>query len=248
VTQRIAATSPRSKARVASVAYWLYFLALAGGLLIDGLVVPGNASATAQNVLAHELSFRLGFALDLLSTAFYLVTTVLVYDLFKPVNRSLSLLAMVFNLVGSALHASRAIFQLAVLLVLSGGYDVSAFKVDQQQDLSLLFLNLNTQAWEIALVFFGVYWLLTGALIFRSTFLPRMLGALTVVSGVCWLTFLSPPLAHALSPGIRVLGVLGEFSLMGWLLVRGVNAERWKEQEVASSLLQPLARLTAWHC
>jgi hypothetical protein len=145
VTQRFATASPRSKARVASVTYWLYFLALAvGGLLIEGLVVPGNASATAQNILAHELIFRLGFALDLISTAFYLVATVLVYDLFQPVNRSLSLLAMVFNLVGSALHASRAIFQLAVLLVLSGGHEVSAFKVDQLQDLSLVFLNLNT--------------------------------------------------------------------------------------------------------
>src|SRR5262249_3539953 len=104
VTQRIAAASPRSKARVASVAYWLYFLALAaGGLLIGRLVRPGNASGTGQNLLAHRLSFRLGFAFDLISTAFYLVTTVLVYDLFKPVNRSLSFLAMVFNLVGSAL-------------------------------------------------------------------------------------------------------------------------------------------------
>lgn len=233
--ERIAKVSPRFKARIASFTYWLYSLALVGGgLLIDELIVPGNASATAQNVLAHEPSFRLGFALDLISTAFYLVTTVLVYDLFQPVNRSLSFLAMVFNLVGSALHASRAIFQLAVLLVLEGGHDVSAFKVDQLQGLALLFLNLNTQAWETALVFFGAYWLLTGFLIFRSTFLPRMLGALTVVTGLSWLTFLSPPLAHALSPGIRVLGVLGEFSLMVWLLVMGVNAQRWKEQESAA--------------
>ena len=186
--------------------------------------------ATAKNILAHEPIFRLGFALDLISIVFYIVTTVLVYDVFQPVNRSLSFLAVCFNLLGSALHGFRAVLSLAVLLVLGGGQYLSAFTLGQLQGLALLLLKLSPQVWDLALVFFGVYWLLIGYLVFRSTFLPRVLGALTVLSGMSWLTFLSPQLADALSPGIRILGVLGEFSLMGWLLVRGVNAERWNEQ------------------
>jgi hypothetical protein len=234
-TERMAESSPRSTARAASVTYWLYFLALAlGGLFSAGLVVPGDASATATNILAHEPAFRLGFAFDLISIVFYLATTVLVYALFRPVNRSLSLLAVCCNLVGSAIHGVRAVFQLAVLLVLGGGHDSGAFTLDQRQGLALMLLTMQEQAWEIALVFFGVFWLLIGYLIFKVTFLPRLLGVLAVVSGLSWLTFLSPPLADALSPGIRVLGVLGEFALMGWLLVRGVNVQRWNEQASAA--------------
>lgn len=84
------------------------------------------------------------------------------------------------------------------------------------------------------LVFFGFYCLLIGYLIFRSTFLPRVLGALMAFAGLGWLTFLSPPLANHLSPYILAPGLLGEGSLMLWLLVIGVNAQRWKEQAGAA--------------
>jgi hypothetical protein len=80
------------------------------------------------------------------------------------------------------------------------------------------------------LVFFGVYCLLIGYLILKSTFLPRTLGVLMVLAGLAWLTFLSRPLAHALSPFIFLPGLIGEGSLTVWLLVMGVNAQRWNEQ------------------
>jgi hypothetical protein len=80
------------------------------------------------------------------------------------------------------------------------------------------------------LVFFGAYCLLIGYLIFRSTFLPRILGVLMAFGGLGWLTFLSAPLANYLSPYNMAPGVLGELALTLWLLVKGVNEERWKEQ------------------
>jgi len=80
------------------------------------------------------------------------------------------------------------------------------------------------------LVFFGVYCLLIGALIFRSTFLPRVLGALMAVGGLGWLTFLSPPLANRLSPYVFAPGILGEGALTVWLLVKGVDVPKWNEQ------------------
>ena len=94
----------------------------------------------------------------------------------------------------------------------------------------LLFLRLNDQAGSVALVFFVAYCLLIGCLILRSTFLPRFLGASMVLAGVGWLAFLYAPLAERLYPYIAVLGIVAEASLMLWLLVMGVKAERWQEQ------------------
>jgi hypothetical protein len=89
---------------------------------------------------------------------------------------------------------------------------------------------LYGQAVSICFVFFGVYCLLIGYLIFKSIFLPRILGMMMAVAGLGWLTFLSPPLANYLSPYVLVLGFLAELGLMLWLLVKGVNVPRWKEQ------------------
>jgi hypothetical protein len=213
----------------------LYFLtAVCGELFLKGIVVDGNAAATATNILAHQTLFRLGLATGLIATACYIAVTALFYGLFKPVNRSLSLLAAFFSLVGCAILAFASLFQLAPLVVLGGGQYLNVFKVEQLRALALLFLELNTQAGNICVVFFGVYCLLIGYLIFRSAFLPRILGALMALAGLGWLTFLSPPFANRLSPYNLVLGFLAELSLMLWLLVRGVNIQRWKEQASAA--------------
>jgi hypothetical protein len=95
-------------------------------------------------------------------------------------------------------------------------------------------LNLNSQAFSIGIVFFGFYCLLIGYLIFRSTFLPRAIGVLMALAGLGYLTFLYPPLEYALSLYLQVPGLLGEGSLTLWLLVVGVNAQRWKEQARAA--------------
>ncbi len=177
MTERIAEASPRFKARIAGVFYLLTFLTGGFALFVRG---------------------RLGFAADLTSTASYIAVTLLFYDLFKPVSRSLSLLAAFFSLVGCAMGVLN-LFHLA------------PFRISP-------------------LVFFGFYCLLIGYLIFRSTFLPRTLGALMAFGGLGWLTFLSRPLANDLSPYNLGPGILGEGALTLWLLVVGVNVPRWREQ------------------
>jgi hypothetical protein len=119
---------------------------------------------------------------------------------------------------------------LAPLLVLQGGSSLSAFTPQQLQALALVFLKLNTQAFDIYLVFFGFWCVLIGYLIFRSTFLPRILGVLLVIDGLGWMLYLSPPLATYLFPVIAVASGLAELPLVLWLLVVGVNVQRWKEQ------------------
>ena len=152
---------------------------------------------------------RLGPVVNLVSTACYAGATVFAYYLLKPVNRNLSLLAMFFSLVGCAISALVAV------------------------------VSLGVQAPTVACLFFGLHCCLVGYLIIRSTFLPRAVGALLVFGGLGWLTFslttlLSPPLARTLSPYIMFPGILGEVTLTFWLLVKGVNVERWNEQARAT--------------
>ena len=232
--ERIGEASPRLTARIAGVFYLMVFLTAVPVLAGGRLVVSGDAAATATNILAHEALFRLGWAFNLIATACYIVVTALFYDLFKPVNRSVSLTAAFFSVVGCALGALSGVFQLAPLAVLGGAQYLSVFTVEQLQALALLLLKLQAHAYNIGLVFFGFYCILIGYLIFRSLFLPRILGALMVFAGLGWLTFLSPPLANHLSPYILAPGILGEGSLTLWLLVIGVNAQRWKEQAGAA--------------
>ena len=224
----------RTRARMTGVVYLLFFLtAVLGAVLTpstNGLAgLSGDAAATANNILSHQASFRVGWALGLVSTAFYVALIALFYQLFRPVSRSLALLVAFFGLVGCAITGFGSLFQLAPLAVLGGSPYLSVFSARQLQGLALFLLNLNAQAGNIALPFFGVFQLFLGYLIFRSTFLPRILGVLIALAGVGWLIFLAPPIANALLTYLEVLGFVAEAALMLWLILFGVNVRRWAE-------------------
>jgi hypothetical protein len=236
---RIAEASPRFKARMAGACQLLEAVTATFGqvIVLGRLVVSGNAAATAANILGHERLFWLGFASSLLGVAFHIAWALLIYVLLKPVNRSLSLLAAFFILVACVMQALTGLLYLAPLLILQGGSSLSAFTAEQLQALAVLFLKLNTYAFYIDLVFFGFWCILTGYLISRSTFLPRVLGLLLMISGLGWVTHLYPPLVAHLSFFIAAASALGEIPLELWLIVMGVNNQRWKEQ--ASGPLRP---------
>jgi hypothetical protein len=231
---RIAEASPRPNARTIGVVYLLYFLtAFLGAFFMKGIVVPNDAATTANNILAHESMYRSGFAVGLIANVLYIALTALFYGLFEPVNRSLSLVAAFFSLVGCAIQVFGGLFQLAPLVVLGGSRILSAFNVQQLQATALLFLKLYSQAYSIALVLFAFYDILLGYLIFRSMFLPRILGALLMLAGVGWLTFVWPPLATVLLSYVALLGGVAEILLMLWLLAKGVNVSAWQERAKA---------------
>ncbi len=224
VTEPVVDAGPHRNARMIGVVYLLYFsTAILAVFLTKGLVVAGDAAATATNLLAHEPAFRAGFAVDLVANALYVTLTALFYELFKPVNRRISLLAAFFSLVGCTVQTFGGLFQIAPMVALGNSQSLGAFKVEELQALALLFLKLHAQAFNIGLVFFAFYDLLLGYLILRSAFLPRMLGVPMLLAGLGWLTFLWPPLAAFLSRYVQPLGFLAEASLMVWLLVKGVN-------------------------
>lgn len=172
---RIAEESPRFKARMAGMLFLLSLLAA---------------------VFGEFLVRRFEIAADLIAVSGMIAVTLLFYDIFKPVNRGLSLLAASFNLVGLTCGA----------------------------------LRWNPWGVDVPVVLNGFYCFLIGYFIFQSTFLPRILGALMAIAGLGWLTYLSPPLANYLSPYNLASGILGEVSLFLWLLVMGVNVQRWKKQ------------------
>ena len=231
--ERIAEASPRFKARIAGVFYLLTTLTrmFVEIFVRNRLVVSDDAAATATNILAHEPLWWWGFAADILAFASYIALTALLYELFKHVNRSLSLVAAFFSLVACVVQAISSLFHLAPLVLLGGARYLNVFTVEQLQALALVFLRLRAAAYHnIGLVFFGLYCLLVGILILRSTFLPRILGVLMVLAGLSYVLFLSPPLVRSLQPYILVFPGVGQIALTLWLLGIGVNAQRWTTQ------------------
>jgi hypothetical protein len=236
MTGQIPEISPRLKARVTGVFYLLTILTgiFAQGFVSGSLVVNGDAAATATNLLVHKSLFQLGFAVFLIEMACQVVITALFYDLLKPAGRSVSLVAAFLGLAGCVIKTFSRLFFIAPLLILGGAHYLSVFSAEQLQALALLFLKVNDRGAAIALVFFGFYALLTGYLIIRSTFLPRILGVPSMLGGLGWLSFLYPPLGYRLFPYVVAIALLGAASLIFWLLVFGVNEQRWKEQASAA--------------
>jgi hypothetical protein len=223
--------SPLAKARLGGACWLMCFLTSLFPLIVSGrIVVPRDAAATATNLLAHEALFRSGTAALLISTAFYVGATLFVYEVLKPVNRSISLLAAFFSLVGCAIGAVSCIFDFVPFILLRGAPHLSVFTTEQLQALSYALLALRVQANDIGLVFFGLHCAGVGYLIVRSTFLPRIVGALMLFAGLGWLTFLFPPFAQMLAPFNLLPGAIGELSLTLWLLIKGVNVQRWNGQ------------------
>ncbi|MHB8484955.1 MAG: DUF4386 domain-containing protein [Candidatus Acidiferrales bacterium] len=234
----IAEASPRLWARITGVFYLLTILTgmFAQGFVSGRLVVDGDAAATATNILTHKSLFEWSFTVYLIEMACQITITALFYDLLKPVSRNVSLLAAFLGLAGCVIKTVSRLFYIAPLFILGGAHYLNVFSPGQLQALALLFLKVNDRGAGIALAFFGFYALLTGYLIIRSTFLPRILGVLSVVAGVGWLTFLYPPLGYRMFPYVAAFGLLGAAALIFWLLVFGVNERRWKEQASAAGI------------
>ena len=233
---RRAEMSPKTKARLIGV---LFLLTMVGGGFAQGfvagsIIVPGDASTTAGNIVAHEALYRLGFAVYLVEMACQIAMTVLFYELLKPASRTASALAAVFGLVGCTIKTLARLFFFAPLLVLGGAHYLSVFEPKQLQALAFFSLRVNYTVETMAMVFFGLNTLVTGYLVFRSTFLPRDLGVVSMVGGLGWLLYLYEPLAHRLESWIVGAGVIGALVMVLWFLVKGVDEQRWREQANAN--------------
>ncbi len=235
MTTRTAQTSPLVRARVAGFLYLLLFLGAFGLLYPSRLIVRGDAAATASNIMASESLFRLSIVSNLLSQIVYIFLVLALYQLLKPVNKNMALLMVIFVLVAVPIAMLNELTQLAVLQLLSGADYLKVFTADQLHALVMLFLNLHGQGLNIAQIFWGLWLFPLGYLVFKSGFLPRILGILLMLG--CF-GFLIDSFAAFLLPNLKVnIGMfgVGELLLTLWLLIKGVNVEQWEKRAAESA-------------
>ena len=207
---------------------------VAQGVISNRLVVFSSAATTATNILANRQLFQLGFTIFLVEMAANVATTTLFYVLLRPVNKSVAVLSTGWGLTGCVIKTFARAFYIVPLFVLAGTSALSAFSTEQLQSIALVLLRVNAQGANLALPFFGLEWVLRGYLITRSTFLPRWLGVLSFISGLGWLAYFYPPLGSRLFLVLALIALAQSAVLIFWLLVYGVNEERWKAQATAS--------------
>ncbi len=230
-TSAMVDSSPKGKARLAGILYLLtMILGIIAQMVIGGrLIVPGDAAATAANITAHESMYRLALAIYLIEMTCQIILTVLFYELLKPVSKSASLVAAVLGLVGCTVKLIGRLFFAAPLLVLGGAPYLAAITPTDLHTAGLFFLRINYLAETFAMVFFGLHGIVSGYLEYRSTFLPRAIGLLSMIGGLGWLTYLYEPAADKILVVILATAFLGSLVTIAWFLIYGVNEDAWRE-------------------
>jgi len=201
------------------------------------LIFATDAIATMENLRSFEILFRLGFAGYLVEACCDLTLALMFYVLLRPVHSHVSLLAALFNVMGTATFAAAELFYFAPTLILKGGGYLKSFSPDQLSTLALLSLNLFGLGAVIFTVFYGIGWVLRGYLIFRSGYFPKFLGVLMAIAG---LAFILSNFAAVLAPGFQadwlpLPMVLGLLSLTVWLFVKGVDLPKWEEKTAVAA-------------
>lgn len=235
-------SSPQRYARIGGLLYLVIIAAgLSGELFLRGpLIASGNAAATATHIAQSALVWREAIAGDLLMHVCDVGLMLVFFVLLRPVSLELALLAVLFNLVQTAVLVANKINLLMPLFMLSDAAYLKAFEPQQLQALAYVFVKAHDYGFGIGLIFFGVECVIVGYLIVRSRYLPKVLGLMMEVAAIAYLTnsfalILSPALADRLFPIILLPPFFAELSLALWLLVRGVNMDRWVEYGVVLS-------------
>ena len=225
-------------ARIAGVLFLITIVAGGFGefFVPSKLIVSADATATAKNILASESLFRLGFAGYLVEALCDIALALIFYVLLKPAGKDLTLLAAFFRLVSTAVFATAELFYFAALLILGGAAYLKTFSPEQLNTLALLSLKLYGYGGEISMVFYGVACILFGYLIYRSDYLPRLLGVVLALAG---LGFVIRSFALVLAPAYPSSSLLlpmplAAVALTVWLLVKGVDVAKWEEKAAMS--------------
>ena len=191
------------------------------------MIVSGDATATAKNIIASESFFRYGFAAYLIEAICDITLSLVFYVLLRPVNRSLALLSAFFGLVSTAVFAGGELFFFAATFILGGADYLKTFTPDQVNSLAYLSLKFYGYGGGVFLALYGIATALRGYLIFRSDYLPRALGILLMLGG---LGFILKNFTLVLSPAyssdmfLLPMSVAG-LSLTAWLLIKGIKTD-----------------------
>ncbi|HEY7215396.1 MAG TPA: DUF4386 domain-containing protein [Thermoanaerobaculia bacterium] len=236
-------TSPRAITRIGGLLYLIIIvIGIFGEAFVRGrIVVAGDAAATAANLRAMEPLWRFGIAAELVLLSCAIALTLIFFILLRPVSRDLAYLAVFFNLVSIAVEAVAALNLVAALFPLGNAAYLKAFTPEQLQAMASLSVRSHGHGFGVALIFFGFVCIIVGYLIFRSGYLPRTIGVLMQIAGWCYLIdsfalILAPAFANRIFPAILLPSFVGEASFCLWLLVKGVNVERWERLGAAATM------------
>jgi hypothetical protein len=227
--------SINNTARIAGLFYFMYVIA---SIIADlfGHFVFADASATVNNIMAHESLFRIGVVISLFSYVLFLLAAWYLYVLLKPVNKNIALLFLLLNLGGFAILVYSHLNLFSSLTLLSEADYLKVFQPDQLQAQAILFINLYKTGSTIAQIPFGVWLLPLGYLVFKSGFLPKILGILLIVD--CFGLLISV-FQYFLFPGYEVISYpclavsfIAELSLTLWLLIMGAKDQKPASVEV----------------
>jgi hypothetical protein len=240
--ERIAEASPRSLARIGGVLYLIIIvLGIVGEAFVRGrIVVPGDATATAANLRSMESLWRFGIAAELFLLICSVVLALIVYVLLRPVSKDLALLAAFFNVISIGMEGAYSLQLVEALFPLGNAGYLKAFAPEQLHAMASLSARSHVYGFGVSLIFFGCFCLVIGYLIFRSGYFPKAVGVLMQIAGLSYLInsfalILAPHFADRIFAIIAGPALIGEASLCLWLLVKGVNEQRWKEQASAAA-------------
>ena len=234
--------SPQVLARVAGI-IWLIVAILAPFaefFVRQGLIVPGDVAVTAANIGASEALFRAGFASDLVVFVIEVALAAVLNVLLRPVSQTLALVMAFARLAMVTILGFNLLNMVTALQLLTGAEYAAAFDPGQRHALAFVFLTAQSDGYALGMVFFGLHLAVLGYLVYRSGFLPRILGILMVVSALGYLAdsftgFLVPDYAATLAVVVVVTALIGELPLTVWLLIKGVNVARWHQRALAST-------------
>jgi len=236
MTTRTAEPSPLFRARVAGFLYLFANLFAPFTLLYlpSRFIVRGDAATTAANIMASESLFRLGIVLNLFTFIGQIFLVLALYQLLKVVNKNMASLMVIFSLAAVPIAMLNELNNLAVLLLLSGADYLKVFTTEQLQALVYLFLRLHNQGLNIAQIFWGLWLFPMGYLVFKSGFLPRILGVLLMIG--CF-GYVIQSFAAFLGYNVSIIFFTGwgELLILLWLLIKGVNVEEWHKRAAESA-------------
>jgi Domain of unknown function (DUF4386) len=235
VKGRIRMKSIKKIARITGILYLAIFVIYPLATSVRSmLIVPGDAATTAQNVAANETLFRWGMAGESTIFLIEIVLAALLYILLRPVSRSLSMAAALARASEGVVMAATNLFTSILTLALVGGAGyLAAFEAEQQNALALLFQSANDYVILIWGLFFALHLGLLGWLVYRSGFFPKIAGVLLALAGLGYFAqsfgiMVAPGLSDVLSTVVLVLAVPGELVFTLWLLIKGVDEEKWQ--------------------
>jgi len=236
MTGRSIESSPQLYARIGGGLYLMLIgLGIFGQVVKEKVIVSGDAAATAANLTSMETLWRFGIAFEFLSLICVTALAMIYFVLLKPVNKELNLLATFLRMIGIAVETVAALNLATALFPLGNAAYLKAFTPEQLYGMATLAIKSHSYGYTLALLFFGFTFLFHGRLIFKSGFLPKILGLMIQIGGACYLTnsfifFLAPSRSGMLFPWILLPCFVAELSLALWLLFKGVNVQRWKDR------------------